>query len=175
MPKSISLTQGKFALVDDEDFEWLNQWKWQAQKDDNTFYATRLTSSGGRKRILMHRAILGLAGANKMLCDHKDHDGLNNTRQNLRVCTPSQNQANRRTTNKNWTSIYIGVSRKITKVMKYTYNYWYAQITKNGKKINIGIFKTEREAALAYNKKSLELNGEFATLNKIKKESKKAQ
>ena len=110
--KEIKLTQGKVALVDDEDFDFLNQWKWCAHKDGNNFYAVRVDYSNGRankKFLSMHRVLLGLTDP-KIFPDHKDGDGLNNQRYNLRIATPSQNVINSKTSGKDKTSIYRGVS-----------------------------------------------------------------
>jgi hypothetical protein len=92
--RQILLTQGLVALVDDVDFEYLNQWKWHALKHRESFYAAR--NSGGRlnrKYIFMHRLILGLTDS-KIEVDHKDLNGLNNQRNNLRPASRSQNAAN---------------------------------------------------------------------------------
>jgi len=82
--KLIPLTQGKFAQVDDEDFEYLNQWKWFALKDAQTFYAARGIYLKGN--ILMHRQLLGLTNS-EVKGEHKDRNGLNNQKENLRVAT----------------------------------------------------------------------------------------
>lgn len=159
--KEIKLTQGKVALVDDEDFEYLNQFKWCAVISKNTFYAIR---SGSKKRgeeprtnIKMHRAILKLTNP-KNICDHKDNNGLNNQKSNLRIATPLQNQMNS-TPRKNAISKYKGVTFKKSK------NRWEARIMLNGKNINIGTFKDEIECAKAYDKKAKELFKEFAYIN----------
>jgi len=91
--KQIPLTQGKFAIVDDEDFEYLNQWKWTAQKKPNGFYAYR-TAGKPRKRIFMHALLVSVPEG--MQCDHKNLDTLDNQKKNLRIATRSQNMANRR-------------------------------------------------------------------------------
>lgn len=144
------------ALVDDEDFEDLNQYKWHAAKFGNNFYAMRnIRIDGKRTSIKMHREIMG-----RKNIDHIDHDGLNNQRSNLRVCTHQENHMNRRA-NINATSAYKGVSFK-----KQT-GRWIAKIHINDKQINIGSFADEVDAARAYNKKAIELFCEFANLNVI--------
>lgn len=161
--KEIPLTQGKFALVDDEDFEFLSQWKWQAVKKDNDkFYAARavwIPEMKGSIRIYMHRVLLGIPGIN-IEGDHADGNEMNNQKYNLRIATSSQNKANR-PSQINASSKYLGVSwiRKRKK--------WQAQICKNRTHCFIGYFENEADAAKAYNKKALELHGEFAKLNQV--------
>ena len=92
MSKEIPLTQGKVAIVDDADFDWLNQWKWHYAAAG---YAAR--AAGGRKNrhiLYMHRLITDAPAEAHV--DHRDHDGLNNRRNNLRIATPSQNRYNTR-------------------------------------------------------------------------------
>lgn len=155
--KQIELSQGKFALVDDEDYEELNKWKWYAAKHRNTFYAQRTDRTNGKKTVKMHRFILGITDIN-ILTDHADGDGLNNQRNNIRKATGSQNMWNRRP-NKNSTSKYIGVSFDKDKRRKK----WKAMIAVNNKSICLGRFFTEEEAHEAYKQKAIELHGEFAS------------
>lgn len=166
--KEIKLTQGKVALVDDADYEWLNQWKWWAHKDYNTFYARRSYLLNGKTvGVKMHRLILNLTDP-KIIGDHKDGNGLNNQRYNLRICTTSDNGRNRKTAN--GSSKFVGVSRVITKAQSgKDYQYWRGNIKpdKHSKIINLGHFKTEAEAAKAYNEAALKYFGEFASLNVI--------
>jgi len=160
--KLIPLTQGKFAMVDDSDFEWLNQWKWYALKSHNTWYAVRNIETGvdgKQERLYMHRIILSIDNP-KTKGDHRDHDGLNNQRENLRLCTDAQNQANRRSS-ANGTSKYLGVSWYSRDKV------WKAQINKYGKTNHLGYFKNEIDAAIAYNNAAKKLHGEFANLNII--------
>jgi hypothetical protein len=90
--KEIKLTQGQVALVDDEDFEKINQFKWFAAKKGKTFYATRnITVNGKRKSALMHWYIM-----DGKSIDHIDRNGCNNCRNNLRFCTHQENQMNNR-------------------------------------------------------------------------------
>lgn len=156
--KKIPLTQGKFALVDDEDFEWLNQWKWKAQKTKSgNWYANRVQYTPEKKIILMHRIILGLTEKDQW-GDHQDHNGLNNQKTNIRKCNRSQNQANRRPL-KNRTSKFLGVCRYKNK--------WRAGLKYKGRQYHLGDFYIEADAALAYNKAALKFHGEFANLNTI--------
>jgi len=95
MTKTISLSQGKVARVDEEQFEWLNAWKWCAHKGRNTWYAVRRDYSGDKpKMVSMHRLLLGPPPG--METDHRNGDGLDNRRSNLRACTRRQNQMNKR-------------------------------------------------------------------------------
>jgi len=155
--KKIVLTQGKVALVDDQDFDWLSQWKWCAIKDHNTFYACRGIWDGKRvHRIFMHRLILN--PPNGFISDHRDSNGLNNQRQNLRIATAAQNRANG-CLNKDNHSGYRGVCRE-NKSIK-----WKAQIKFRGRMYHLGDFETPEEAGKIYDQKAIELFGEFARPN----------
>ena len=83
--KEIILTQGQVALVDDEDFEYLNQWKWCAIKSRKTYYTTRTIYIPCKMTVIMHRIIMNTPL--DMTVDHIDHNGLNNQKYNLRICT----------------------------------------------------------------------------------------
>jgi hypothetical protein len=160
--KKIELSQGKFAMVDDEDFEFLSQWKWSAvKKDDNKFYAVRgvwVTEKKNNIIVYMHRVLLGIPTLN-IEGDHADGDTLNNQKYNLRISTSSQNKANRYS-HRNASSKYLGVSWSNTRKK------WAVQICKDRKTKFLGYFDNEVDAALAYNKKASEVHGEFAKLNK---------
>lgn len=159
--KRLKLTQGKYTLVDDKDFEYLNQFKW-AVKNPKTgvLYAIRhnkiINGSPIKGYRLLHRMIMNAPKGTEV--DHKDGNGLNNQRSNLRVCTRSQNSANR-PKQKNNKSGYKGVS------FCKAYKNWVAYIQINGKGKNLGYFKTAQEAAKRYDLKASELFGEFARLN----------
>lgn len=158
--KLIPLSQGLFAQVDDDDFEFLDQWKWSADKSYNTWYARRTEHLGNCKlvRIRMHRLIMQITDR-KVFIDHKDGNGLNNQKDNLRICSCSNNGANRRV--KAGTSKYLGVN------WDKQNNRWKAQIHKNGLNYYLGNFKNETDAAIAYNNAATIHHGEFANLNKI--------
>lgn len=149
--KEIELTQGKIALVDDEDFEYINQWKWHAvKKKYGIYYASRITrlSSGKQRGLAMHTAIIGVCEGYE--CDHIDGDGLNNQRTNLRFVTHRQNLQNRHEIK---SSRFVGVGwHKLTQK-------WRAQIRIDGKKKDLGYFNNETEAFDAY-KQAIELIGE---------------
>lgn len=158
--KRIPLTQGKYALVDDEDFEWLNQFKWAAHKDRGIFYAVSRSSrkDGEQKTIRMHRLILGLLYKDGNISDHRNGNGIDNQRHNLRKCTVAQNAANKTKTGNNK---YRGVS------LHKRSGKWYASITVNGKRKHLGSFGKETDAAKAYNKASLKYHGEYGRPNAI--------
>ena len=158
--RKIKLTQGKAALVDDIDFEYLNQWKWYAHKGHNTFYALRREPCPNRGRILMHRVILECMDFKDFKkTDHIDGDGLNNQRYNLRPTTNQQNQANRKL-NKSNLSGHRGVWWN-SRVKK-----WQVQLRVNYKRIHLGYFNDLIEAAKAYNKAAKKHFGKYARLNK---------
>jgi len=161
--KRIALTQGKEALVDDEDYEYLLQWKWCAVRDKRTFYVERkLTlASGRRKTILMHREIGARAGWLKDQVDHQDRNGLNNQRSNLRPATTAQNVSNRPILRSN-TSGVVGVSW-VTRDSK-----WRAQVGDSAAR-HIRYFDSNQfGAAVAWrDAKAKEVYGEFACLNEV--------
>jgi hypothetical protein len=158
--KEIKLTQGKVAIVDDDLFEYLDQWKWCACKISNRFYAIRSYRLNSKKIfIYMHRLITN-NNDSKMHTDHKNNNPLDNRIENLRICTNSQNQMNTKVQINN-TSGFKGVTwNKIVKK-------WVAQIKLNNKLINLGYYINPIDAARAYNEAALKYHGEFAHLNKI--------
>lgn len=159
--KLITLTQGKFAQVDDDDYEWLNQWKWHVQLANNKYYVVGYLEKD--KYQYMHRVIMGIKDKN-IFIDHKDKNPLNNQRDNLRIATRSENNINR--IKYSGISKYKGVNIQINRRGDKVYTYWIAVCTKD-KKIYKKSFKEEKEAALWYNQKAKELHGEFAVLNII--------
>ena len=155
--KKIELTQSKFALVDDEDFEWLNQWKWCLRGWRGAFYAGRNDYQGKKSHILgMHRQIMHPLVSEEV--DHINNNGLDNQKANLRLCTHSQNLKNQRM-GKNNKCGYKGVHwhKKNKK--------WRAVIYSDGKRIDCGCYSSITEAAQAYNLAALKYHGEFARLN----------
>jgi len=157
--KEIKLTQGKIALVDDNDFDHLNQWKWYASfdKSANTFYASRTVHGETNKTIRMHRVIMKVDDGS-VLVDHADHNGLHNFRSNLRIATKGQNNSNVRA-HKGGTSKYLGVS------WNKQNSKWRTVIHKDGKQTRLGHFEQEKDAAVAYNLAATNLYGQFANLN----------
>ncbi len=154
--KRIPLTQGRFAIVDDEDYEFLMQWKWQAGKSRNTFYARRTVGKIKCAVIYMHRVIMKAHKGQEI--DHVDGNGLANVKSNLRFCNRSQNAQNKRP-HKYASSKYKGVSRS-NRTAK-----WKAQIMYNYRNHSLGYFDDDIEAAKAYDAKARELFGEFAHTN----------
>jgi hypothetical protein len=151
--KKIKLTKGKFALVDAEDFERLNQWKWYLH---STGYAVRSDYiKKSLKTIKMHVEILGEKPGKEI--DHINGKKSDNRKVNLRHCSRSENQSNR-PKNKNNSTGYKGVKAQWTG-KRFTYQ---ARIIINRKYVHLGTFKTKLEAHRAYIKKAKELHGEFA-------------
>ena len=150
MTKEIPLTQGKIAIVDDEDFELVIQYKWRSHKGRNTFYAR------SDKVGYLHKFIM--SPDQGMQIDHRDGNGLNCIRSNLRIATCSQNATNAGV-RKNNTSGYKGVHFKKNEG-KYE-----AYITYNGKRIGLGLYEDSRDAAHAYDHAAREYFGEFSKTN----------
>ena len=151
--KEIKLPHGKVTLVDDDDYEYLNQWKWWFVIIKNKYYVIRNKMINGKRYyIYLHRIIMDVMSKSDV--DHIDGNPLNNQRNNLRICTHQQNCLNNRGCGK---SRYKGVYK-----IKNTI---YSRIQYNGIDRYLGSFKTEEEAAMAYDKEALVLFGEFANLN----------
>jgi hypothetical protein len=159
--KEIKLTQGKVALVDDEDFDYLNQWKWYFDRFEHSGYAGR-NNSTFPYRVKIHHVIADRHGwiRDGRQIDHIDGNGLNNCSSNLRIVTLAQNQYNQKLS-KNNKSGFKGVywDREFGK--------WRANIRFNGKLKHLGRFDDPIEAAKAYNDAALEYFGEFARLNPV--------
>jgi hypothetical protein len=151
--KEIQLTQGKTALVDDEDFETLSKRSWSAHWNYTKWYAVANINS---KVTKMHRLIMKAETEDEI--DHKDGNGLNNQKANLWFCTRAQNLQNRRA-NTNSTSQYVGV------YFENWTNKWCAAIKKDGRTRKIGRYLTEEEAARARDKVALEVFGSHCRLN----------
>lgn len=157
MAKEIPLTQGKVAIVDDEDYEELAKHKWRFDGR----YATTVVK-GSQYKIYMHRLIINASKGE--LVDHKNRDRLDNRRDNLRIASYRENSANCKLHSHN-TSGYKGVYR-FTRGNKR----WRAAVTFNDKQISLGYYDNPIDAAKAYNKKALELFGDYARINIIEGE-----
>ena len=159
--KKIKLTQGKYALVDNFDFEWLSQWKWgfsPSGHSEGKGYASRTMHLGYDKnhkrllkRIYMHRAILH--PPTDMVSDHINGNGLDNRRSNLRAVTKAEN--------------YILRSKKLGSKSKYkgvttSGKKWQARIAFKGEQYYLGTYPTELGARLVYLRAAKHLHGEYA-------------
>lgn len=177
MTKTIPLSQGKVALVDDQDFEWLSQFRWCYWGTYAMRYERNREKSdqqAKRRPIQMHRAILRKMHPRRidgLMSDHISGDRLDNRRCNLRVCTPVQNSQNRIGKRKSYTAYkgvfpvnadYRGIRRR-----SKTRKPWVTVIVVNGEIKRFGPFVSDTEAALAYNTEALEHFGEFAQLNEM--------
>lgn len=144
------------SFVSDEDFELVSKYRWtRARTDRNCDYAVCMDAP----HVRMHRLVMGVIDQPGVFVDHKNHNGLDNTRENLRTCTKSQNCSNRRP-KKNASSKYLGVS-------KSSPGRWSAAICKMKNYRFLGVFDSEEEAAMAYNEAAKVLHGEFANLNQV--------
>lgn len=159
MAREIPLTRGKVAIVDDRDYERVAQYKWCAHYDSWNWYAVRSTKINGRFTLeKMHRYILGLTKGDKKRIDHQNGNGLDNRKENLRLCSAGQNAHNRRKyRTKNPTSHFKGVFRSRNK--------WHAEIMVKGVTIRLGAYSFEEVAALAYDLAALKYFREFAVFN----------
>lgn len=152
MAKQIPLTKGQVAIVDDEDYEWISQYKWFAvwNSTSKSFTAGRMVlhpdKPGKRALLRMHTMITSAP-----ITDHKNMDTLDNRRANLRPCTRSQNMANR-----------PGWGKWPKGVILQPNGRWKAEIRVNGKKLSQGTFDTPEKAHEAYKTAAAQYFGEFA-------------
>jgi hypothetical protein len=161
--KIIKLEPYGSVKVSDSDYKAMAQIPWRMLRLPNHRYAVYYFQRNGKTAcVLMHRLLLNAKDGQPV--DHADGDGLNNQRENIRTCTPSQNSHNSKTPKSN-KSGFKGV-------LRHQYGgygpYWVARIRHDGINEHLGNFKTAEAAAEAYNKKALELFGSFAKLNELK-------
>lgn len=152
--------RNEYAIIDDEDYELVSKYNWNACFHGGSDY--KYARSSGKNMVSMHRVIMGVTDP-KVHVDHINHNGLDNRKCNLRLCNNSQNQMNRKKAS-GCSSIYKGVSYAISRNKK---NPWLASIRINGKKKHIGHYATQEDAARAYNEMAQDIHGDFAKLNII--------
>lgn len=161
--KEMLISKKYIVLVDDDVVDMLLNYTWYVKKKPQNIYARAYVKkpNGKLQQIFMHRLILGIDKEPSKQCDHINHNGLDNRRENLRIATSFQNQGNKRKTQLSASSLYKGVSWDTQKKL------WVAEIGCNYKHIKIGRFKIEKDAASAYNEAAKKQFNEFAFLNKI--------
>lgn len=151
--KQIISSNGKTILVDDTDYPILSQFKWRAQQDHKTFYAVRMGKINGKPAcVRMHRQILDFPAS---FVDHANRNGLDNRRQNLRLATNAQNQANaEKHRDSENPSKGVWWNKKRSR--------WLVRLTVAGKRTHIGYFRELPDAVSAYSKASVDAYGQFA-------------
>jgi hypothetical protein len=156
--RRIYVSEGKYAIVDQKDFYWLNTFEWLVKQNNGISYAVRFDNhcDNGPKLLSLHREIMNAPPG--LLVDHRNNISLDNRRDNLRLATRSQNNCNK-PKRKNAASRFIGV------IFLKNRNKWAAQIKYHGKKIWLGCFVNEIDAAKAYDAAARKYHGEFARLN----------
>lgn len=160
MSREIPLTRGYVAIVDDEDYERVAAFKWQARlRVGKPAYAIRTDYGLGRRNkrtISMHRFILGLGHKDAVLADHVDGDGLNNVRANLRMATMSENARNKKRRSDNKSGI---------KGVSYRFGSWYAEIMCDRRRYYLGAYPTAQLASAAYDAAAIRFFGAYARTN----------
>lgn len=158
----IPLTQGLEARVSDEDYEFLSLFKWYARKSSSQYIhaVTTIWDKEAKKilKVRLHHMIAGYPGKG-FVVDHIDGDTLNNCRDNLRLCTPSQNQQNSKP--RRGSSRFKGVSWCSAK------RKWKSAFRWNGEHYYVGSFDAETDAAIAYNEMVERICGPYARLNQV--------
>ncbi|MFC1739277.1 5'-3' exonuclease H3TH domain-containing protein, partial [Planctomycetota bacterium] len=158
--RRIPLTQGKFAIIDPDDYNRLSKHKWYAVKNDRAFYVARAVKNkeGKQHQISMHRCVIKVP--DNIRVDHINHNGLDNRKKNLRPATSTQNARNRaKYNNRIFSSKYKGVT------WHKGHKKWQAQIRVNSRPIFLGSFKDELLAAKEYDRAAGKYFEEFAVLN----------
>ena len=157
--RKIPLGEGRFTIVDQKDFYLLNNFRWCAKGDGQCIYAVRFVIEADKraKIVTMHREIMDTPPG--ILVDHRNNDGLDNRRDNLRLATSSQNNINCRRNKSKSSSRFVGVTFDKRKKQ------WRVRISVNRKRIFLGYFDSEIDAAKAYDEAAKKYYGEFARLN----------
>lgn len=160
MVKELVLSKGHITIVDDEDYEWLSQWKWTAKKGSGRYakvYAYRNQKANGTQtHIALHRLIADCPKG--LVVDHINGDTLDNRRSNLRICTQKDNARNSSAPINSPTGFKGAVLRPCGKR-------WQSRIRVDGRMLHLGMFSTLAEALLAYDAAAIHYFGEFANLN----------
>lgn len=161
IPLSGKYAHGRYTLIDEQDLPLIAGYTWHANSQNDWAYASTYPSRslGPRKRITMHRMLMGAKAGETV--DHINHDTLDNRRCNLRICTLQQNSANSRTKSNN-TSGYIGVSWNKKESM------WQAYISVKGHRMNLGYYETAEDAAYMRDIAAQKYNADYAYLNGVK-------
>ena len=162
---SLLLPKGRHTLIDADDLPRLSPFQWYVITNRKTLRSSVIEckSSAPPRIVYLHRFLLD--APSDMLVDHIDRDSLNNRQSNLRLCTKPQNAVNSRIRSGKRHSIYKGVTRSWHK--RLGDRPWMAYVCKDGKRIYLGKFATEIEAARAYNVAALALYGSFALMNPV--------
>lgn len=161
--KEIQLTQGYVAIVDDEDYDRVAKHRWSScvkRRKNGSIYAVYAHANvykkdGTRTKIKIHRFILN--APDDKIVDHIDGDGLNNLRENIRICSHVENRHN----------VHVPWGRSAFKGVGPVADHgkWRARINVNGERIVLGLFTSELDAARAYDAAALKYFGEFARIN----------
>lgn len=166
----IKLTKNLVAQIDECDCDLISKYTWHSatSKRSSPYANTRIFYNDGSSKSYitsMHRLIMGCTFGDGRFVDHIDGNGLNNKRDNLRFVTRSQNAVNRKNkTNK--ISKYFGVS-SVIRGRKTKVKYWTASVRFMGQMVFHGYYKSENDAALAFNEEVVKYYGNFAKLNTI--------
>lgn len=151
------------AYIDKQDAHLLTKYRWWVAKNKHVFYVkTEIRENGKKRSIGIHQFILGFPS---QPIDHKDGNGLNNRRKNLRACTPLQNTQNCRVQS-NSTTGFKGVT------FDKRDNKYHVRITVNKKQKSGGLYTDILRAAQKYNEMAIKYFGEFARLNEFTEEQK---
>ena len=158
MTKTIPLTRGRVAIVDEEDYKRLSAYKWRANGQEYTYALTAISVDGKQKSVPMHRMIMGVEYAShSVYVDHRNGDTLDNRKDNLRLCNNHENQGNSKP--RGGVSKYRGVCWNRTRQK------WQANIKVYYRQKHLGHFDDEEDAARAYDRAARQHFGDFARCN----------